>query len=67
MPSAVSGCDTFCTTGKVAAVVSVLTGHKNYLHRASPSVSVGLPALPAAVALAGRTKGGMCFNLLADT
>lgn len=66
MPSAVSGRDTFCSTGKVAAVVSVLAGHKNYLHRASPSVSVGLPARPTAVALAVRKKGGMCFNLLAD-
>lgn len=66
MPSAVSGRDTFCSTGKVAAVVSMLAGHKNYLQRASPSALVGLPAVPAAVALAGRMKGGMCFNLLAD-
>lgn len=66
VPSAVSGRDTFCSTGKVAAVVSMLTGHKNYLRRASPSALVGLPAVPAAVALAGCTKGGMCFNLLAD-
>lgn len=66
MPSAVSRRDTFCSAGKVTAVVSVLTGHKSYLHRASPSVSVGFPALFTAVALAGHRKGGMSFNLLAD-
>lgn len=52
MPSAVSGRDTFCSTGKVTAVVSVLPGHKSYLHKASPSVSVGFPDLLTAVALA---------------
>lgn len=67
MPTAASGPDTFHSTGRAAAVVSVLPGHKGkkYLHRANPSVSVR-PALPAAVVLAGCTKGGMCFNIFAD-
>jgi len=66
VPSAASGRDTFCSTGKVTAVVSMLAGHQTYLHRARPSVSVGLPALPTAVALACHMTGRMCFNLLAD-
>lgn len=33
MLSAVSGRDAFCSTGETAAVVSMLTGHKNYLYK----------------------------------
>lgn len=66
MPAAASGRDTFHPTGRAAAVVSVLPGHKKYLHRANPSVSVSWPALPAAMVLAGCTKGGICFSLFTD-
>lgn len=57
MPSAVSGRDAFYSTGEIAAEVSMLTGHMKYLCMASPSMSVSLPALPAAVALDSCTKG----------
>lgn len=66
MPSAVSGCDTFCSTDETAAEVSMLTGYTKYLCMASPGMSVRLPALPAAVALDSCTKGGICFILLSD-
>lgn len=67
MPTAASGRDTFHPAGRAAAVVSVLPEHKKYYHRANPNVSVGWPALPAAVVLAGCTKDRICFSLFSDT